>query len=276
MGGAFVSIANDKNAVWYNPAGIARMRRSRSRRKLHIFSFPNVQASWNQNGLNYIASLANGGDDEGLSNILTGTSSSFGTENIFADVGAFPLIGFDTKKKGQAPIIIGAYGQSKISSIVDTSDLSNPDTTAATQAMLEIGGLFDIAYNTQSNLFSIGIQVRGAKRNDFEDVLSSEILLDQSQLLNRLRDYSNSTFGVALDAGMLWTFADLWFPTLGISIMDLPISCKQNYLNPFSMTRQEVCGTVYQGEVKNKDALALVDPMNLMVGISMTQELQGM
>ena len=36
------------------------------------------------------------------------------------------------------------------------------------------------------------------------------------------------------------------------------------------MTRQEVCGTVYQGEVKNKDALALVDPMNLMVGISMT------
>ena len=163
MGGAFVSIANDKNAVWYNPAGIARMRRSRSRRKLHIFSFPNVQASWNQNGLNYITSLANGGDDEGLSNILTGTSSSFGTENIFADVGAFPLIGFDTKKKGQAPIIIGAYGQSKISSIVDTSDLSNPDTTAATQAMLEIGGLFDIAYNTQSNLFSIGLQVRGLR-----------------------------------------------------------------------------------------------------------------
>ena len=136
--------------------------------------------------------------------------------------------------------------------------------------MLEIGGLFDIAYNTQSNLFSIGLQVRGAKRNDFEDVLSSEILLDQSQLLNRLRDYSNSTFGAALDAGMLWTFADLWFPTLAVSIMDLPISCKQNYLNPFSMTRQEVCGTVYQGEVKNKDALALVDPMNLMVGISMT------
>ena len=141
----------------------ARMRRSRSRRKLHIFSFPNVQASWNQNGLNYITSLANGGDDEGLSNILTGTSSSLGTENIFADVGAFPLIGFDTKKKGQAPIIIGAYGQSKISSIVDTSDLSNPDTTAATQAMLEIG-VFLISLITLSLIFfSIGLQVRGAR-----------------------------------------------------------------------------------------------------------------
>ena len=39
-----------------------------------------------------ITSLASGGDDEGLSNILTGTSSSLGTENIFADVGAFPLM----------------------------------------------------------------------------------------------------------------------------------------------------------------------------------------
>ena len=45
MGGAFVSIANDKNAVWYNPAGIARMRRSRARRKLHIFTFSKFTSS---------------------------------------------------------------------------------------------------------------------------------------------------------------------------------------------------------------------------------------
>ncbi len=273
MGGAFASIANDKNAVWFNPAGIARMRKSRSNRKLHIFSFPNVQANWNQNGLNYITAMASGGDDEGLSDILTGNDSSFGTENIFADVGAFPLIGFDMKKKGQAPIIIGFYGQSKISSVVDTADLSSSNTTAATQAMLEVGALFDIAYNNQSNLFSIGLQLRAAKRNDFEDVLSSEILLDKSQLMDSLKKYSNSTFGLALDAGMLWTFADLWFPTLAISIMDLPVSCKQKYLNPFSMTRQEVCGTVYQGDVKNEDSLAIVDPTNLMIGLSMTPRL---
>ena len=46
-------LQNDKNAVWYNPAGIARMRRSRARRKLHIFTFPNLQAAWNASGLNY-------------------------------------------------------------------------------------------------------------------------------------------------------------------------------------------------------------------------------
>lgn len=273
MGGAFVSIANDKNAVWYNPAGVARMRRSRSRRKLHVFTIPNVQASWNESGLNYITSMAKGGGDEGLSDILTGAGSSVGTDNIFANVGAFPLVGFDVKKRGQSPFVVGAYGQSRITSVVDTADLASPNTTAATQAFVDVGGLFDIAFNTKSNLFSFGLQIRGAKRNDFEDVLSSEILLDETLLMDRLREFSNSTFGLAVDAGMLWTFADLWFPTLAISMMDLPISCKQNYLNPFSMTRQEVCGTVYTGDVKNEDALALVDPTNLMVGLSMTPRL---
>ena len=83
-------------------------------------------------------------------------------------------------------------------------------------------------------------------------------------------EYSNSTFALAADVGMLWTFADIWFPTLAVSMMNVPISCKENYLNPFSMTRQKVCGTVFRGEVKNKDALKLIDPTNLMVGLSMT------
>ena len=32
MGSAFVSIANDKNTIWYNPAGVTRLRKARSRR----------------------------------------------------------------------------------------------------------------------------------------------------------------------------------------------------------------------------------------------------
>ena len=183
---------------------------------------------------------------------------------------AFPLIGFDTSKGSQAPIIIGAFGQSRITSLVDTTDLSSASTTAATQAFIDAGGMIDFAYNSKTNLFSLGVQIRGIKRVDYEDVLSGETLLDQELLGDRLSGYSNSTFALAADVSMLWTFADIWFPTLAVSMMNVPISCKENYLNPFSMTRQKVCGTVFRGGVKNKDALKLIDPTNLMVGLSMT------
>ena len=112
MGGAFVSIANDTNAGWYNPAGIARMRRSRARRKLHIFTFPNLQAAWNASGLNYTSTIVSGNDEQALSDIVADTSDTLGAQNIFANVSAFPLIGFDTSKGSQAPIIIGAFVQS--------------------------------------------------------------------------------------------------------------------------------------------------------------------
>ena len=270
MGGAFNSIANDKNTVWFNPAGISRMRRARSRKKLHIVNFPNLQATWNENGESYVASMIGGGSDEGISSIISDNATEFSTENIFANVGLFPMIGFDTKKRGQTPMIIGAYAQTRLTSIIDTSDISSGTTTASTAALADVGVMYDIAWNTKSNLFSMGLQVRGIKRYDYQDILSTDVLLDQDALLERMKEYSNSTIGVALDFGFIWTFADIWLPTLAFSVMNAPLSCHEDYLNPFSMTRQTVCGTVFQGDIKNNDAISLVDPTNIMLGVSMT------
>ena len=161
---------------------------------------------------------------------------------------------------------LGAISQGRISSIVDSTTYDS----AATSTLFDIGGLTTIGWATRTNLFSVALQLRPTKRYNYEDVLSDSIMLDPSALGERIEQYSNSTFGFGLDFGLIYTFADLWFPTIAVSMFNLPVSCKEDYLNPFSATRQSVCGTVYSGDVKNPDATGLVDPTNLMLGMSMT------
>ena len=47
MGDAYTAVANDEGAVFYNPAGIARARKARSRSTFHIAKFPNLIAGAN-------------------------------------------------------------------------------------------------------------------------------------------------------------------------------------------------------------------------------------
>ena len=265
MGGAFTSIANDKNAIWYNPGGITRLRKARSRGRVHLVSIPNLQATANKNGYEYVSSLLTSNSDS-LADIITDNSDEFTDENIFANLGLSPYIAFELAKKSNTVVALGGYTQGRLTSIVDTTDYS----TVQTSNLFDVGGLASIAWSTRTNLFSVGLQVRPAKRYNYEDVLSDSVITDVDALTSRMKEYANSTFGVGLDFGMIYTFADLWFPTLAVSVYNLPISCKTDYLNPFSATRQSVCGTVYRGDVKNDDATGLVDPMNMMAGLSMT------
>ena len=265
MGSAYVSIANDKNTIWYNPAGVTRLRKARSRRRLHLVTIPNMQATANQNGFDYLSSVF-GSDNESMAEIISDNSSEFTSENIFANLGLFPYAAFELGKKSNVVMALGGVTQGRITSIVSSPDY----TSAATSTLFDIGGLATLGWATRTNLFSIALQLRPTQRYNYEDVLSDSIMVDPSALGERIESYSNSTFGFGLDFGMIYTFADIWFPTLAVSMYNIPIGCKKNYLNPFSATRQSVCGTVYSGDVKNPDATGLVDPTNLMVGMSMT------
>ena len=62
IGGAFTAISNDENAAWTNPAGIARIRKARSRSTLNLTKFPNMAAGINYEAKSFAQSVKAGKD----------------------------------------------------------------------------------------------------------------------------------------------------------------------------------------------------------------------
>jgi hypothetical protein len=170
---------------------------------------------------------------------------------------------------GKVPMALGLYTHTEIKALVDSED----ETLAQTSVVSDLGGVIGFAFSDRSNRFNFGLQVRPITRYAYEDTIPLTTLTNKSEFQRTLKDEANKSAGIAIDAGVLFTVADFWFPTIGIAVLNLPTSCKENYLNPYSKLRENVCGTVFQGSFGNPDALSTVDPTDIRAGISITPRL---
>ena len=78
------------------------------------------------------------------------------------------------------------------------------------------------------------------------------------------------TIGIGLDAGILFTAADFWLPTIGLAVRNLPTGCASSIVNPYTGKEQTICGTLRTGSTTANEARSKVDPMDLRLGVSMT------
>ena len=262
IGGAFTSIANDENAVWTNPAGIARIRKARSRSTVNLVRFPNLAAGVNTEAKSFAESVKAGKD------ALIQKSSQLKESKPFWAMGeAFPMMMLDMSGM---PAILGAFTHFTTKAVIDKD---NP-AQANTQMVWDTGAVFGIAKTNRTNRFNIGIQARAISRGAFEEYVPIVTLADRKEMNKRFTADSNKSTALAVDSGMMWTFADFWFPTIGISVLNMPTSgCKKDYLNPFSERRETECGTVYTGTIVNQDAISTVDPTDIRIGASITPRL---
>ena len=262
MGGAFTSVANDENAVWTNPAGIARIRKARSRSTVNLVRFPNAVFGVNSEARNFAQSIKNGKDS-----LVEKSSSLKESKPFWAMGGAFPMMMLDM---GNMPTVLGAFSHFTTKAVIDKE---NP-TQADTQVIWDTGAVLGIAKTSRTNRVNVGIQARAITRGAYEEYVPVVTLADREEMNRRFKANSNKSAAVAVDTGVMWTFADFWFPTIGVSVLNLPSSgCKKDYLNPFSKRRETVCGTVYHGQINNQDAISTVDPTDIRFGASITPRL---
>jgi hypothetical protein len=121
-----------------------------------------------------------------------------------------------------------------------------------------------------SNRITLGLTVRPTYRYAFEDTIPSSELKSRTGLYERIKSDNNRGVGLGADVGLLYTLADYWFPTLGLTLRNLPTGCKKDYLNPFTEKRQNICGTKFTGSEGNSEALSIVDPTDARVGMSIS------
>lgn len=274
MGGAFTAVANDQNSVWTNPAGIARIRKARSRKKLHLLSVPNMIAGGNSEGRQFYekirgAQASFGADDaQAVLEDLDGIES----QPLWARAASNPVVFLDFPKG--SPWGVGPFTNTRLKVLVDSSSSSEPNKTALIENVSDIGVLLGFAWSNRTNRINIGANIRPISRYDFYDKVEVGTLLDKAELKQKIKSESNVGRGIGADIGLMWTFADFWFPTLGIAVRNLPTGCVKDYLNSFEEVRQTVCGTKFNGTVNNLESPALVDPTDVRVGLSILPRFQ--
>lgn len=254
MGGAYTAIAGDHNAPFTNPAGTTRVKKARGRGSFHHLQAPNLVVGAN-------------GDGQRLSGLLSGSGEvdeSFATlakNGAWAAVGISPMAVFQYR----STIITGGFANESVLSI-------KPSPADAT--LLEVSTSLDhspylnLAWHDRSNLISGAVQMRYTQRNATDMTIPVTLLADKNAVKDAFAANESKSTGLALDAGLMLTFADFWYPTLGIAVFNLPLGCQQDYLNPYSKTRADVCGTVFQGA--NPDAISAVDPTDLRLGFAIS------
>lgn len=262
MGGAFTAIANDENSVWTNPAGIARVRKARSRGALDIIKVPNLAFGANTNSRSFLSRISALGDST-TADTLSSKVNDLAEKPLWASLSTFPLA---MVRFGNLPSVIGGYSHTTIKAVIDSE---NP-LQASTVAISDVGGVLGLAITDRSNRINFGINMRYVKRYAYEETLPIIDMASPTELQARIKSNSNVSQAFALDMGFMWTFADFWYPTFGIAIFNSPLGCKDDYLNPFSKTREKVCGTVFSGNIANTDALSTIDPTDIRFGLSMT------
>jgi hypothetical protein len=262
LGGAFTGVANDESAFWTNPAGIARVRKARSRKSLHILKLPNLTLGLNAASRSFygaISTTTSGGVADVIAN------SDFDADKPFyARAAAFPSMLFDLGRNN--PLGVGVFQNSTFRVYID----KDTPTDALVSSVSDIGTALGYAWTDSSNRITLGFTFRPTYRYAYEDSIPSSELKSKTALYERIKSDNNRGVGIGADVGFLYTLADYWFPTMGLAIRNLPTGCKNDYLNPFTEKRQKICGTKYIGSEGNPEALSILDPTDARIGFSIS------
>ncbi len=271
VGGAFTAVANDESSVWTNPGGISRIHKARARNTVHLISIPNFSGGYNTQGKVFfdniqIAQAHDGGTmASAVSSALQKIDDT--SKPIWAIMELNPIVFMDMGSRMNAAV--GPYMRTQVSLAPDatSSDMQKVDMIS------DFGANLAWSVSRASNRVNFGMQLRPIMRYDYNERVDVPTLVSATQLKARISEQSNSTRALAVDVGAIFTLADFWFPTVGFAIFNLPTGCQDNYLNPYTRTRQKICGAQFTGTINNPDSLGLMDPTDIRVGVSITPRL---
>lgn len=203
MGNAFVAVADDYNALFYNPAGLARLK-SWDGELLN----PAVTASTNFKGLMDDAkNLTSGSTTDSLDMIQRNTGENFNVGLQLTPHLIFPNFGF-------------AIGLDTSATAVFHRDVS-VDLDVGLRAIIPIA----FAMNFLDNRLSVGAGVKLRARAGVDQNFSMDDIEAFSNEGNdasdkNLEDYVKAGMGQGVDFGLLFTPTKAMEPTLGISVTD--------------------------------------------------------
>lgn len=303
MGGAYTAVANDDSSPFTNPAGIARVKKARSRGSFQLLRSPQFFVGSNEIGsYSELGSLqgrhmlgAQGWDEDitheyyqigsfadGMPDIDTLDENliEIFKENPSAAVWGRFDIGFlgVFEYAKNVPISLGLYLTSEGTLTPESASLTSADIDGTTLIrytdVINIMPVIGTAFSDKSKRISFGLQVRPILRHSYDGSNQLSNYGNVDAIIPEIKSNSNEDTAIAYDMGFMWTLADFWYPTIGFAVFNMPTDCKSDYLNPYDQTVHEICGTNFESDTTiNKNSLSNLDPTDIRAGFSIAPRL---
>ena len=207
MGGAFTAVADDENALFYNPAGLSEI----STLQLGVLN-PLVEVSKNTIDM-YNDAQDTDFDDTGE---VTDFLRDYTGEHEHLRVSLFPHVGFNVAGYG---IMVAGLAQATVD-----LDVRNPVWPEAhADAVSDIGLLAGIGLNLPFTGLRAGASIKFISRKSLEEIYTAtDIASDGFE--DQVEDDINSGSGIGIDLGAIYRlpFIESFDLDVGLSIQNIP------------------------------------------------------
>lgn len=182
MGGAFVAVANDEFALYYNPAGLQSVQQT-------IFEVVTAGATSNENLLDLM---------EADTSDTTATFGDLVGENVYAEMNV-----------GALSITAPGWGYSIFGNLLFNSVINNPSVPYfEVKAYVQYGMVGGFAVDFMDELLDIGLAMKSVTRTGTTKTVHLYDLLDD-EFSDNLEDDFKDTNAIAYDLGVTYHFVQI-------------------------------------------------------------------
>lgn len=209
MGGAFTAVADDENALMYNPAGLARVERTR----VGIFN-PLLEMSDSSIGLLTDAADIDLDDSGEVSDLLR---DYMGDPQHVRMMPGFPYVLFPVGE--HAGMMVGGFAQ-----VTVDADIRNPVwPETSVRANADLAGVAGGGLETGLEGLRAGLGAKVLVRQTLDKSYSAIEIADDG-FSDQVDDDLKSGSGVAADLGLLYSlpFIEALKPQVGLAVLNVP------------------------------------------------------
>jgi len=261
LGGTFSASANELSGIFANPAGLTLTRNPRNRHGVQgaQLPFPGEVGANDQ-----MLAQMGANPDEWTKNLFDSAKQNPGKQS-YLELQTMPAMTFRTGSLHTLMIGLPIRAESRVA-YLEGADSSTAYVKTQQTASLAITN----AFQTDKGLFRGGFTVRPNYRQSYETFSYPGEDTSTGDFTRKLYQNGITSQAVALDAGMMLTLPDEWFPTLAVSVRNIPTGCFYDYENPITHQKEKMCGTVRSGGSSGDPNEARLDPTEVRAGVSLT------
>ncbi len=207
MGGAFTALADDENALFYNPAGISRLDQL-------TFGIVNPIVDVSEKSIDLYKDIEDADlDDEQEVNDLL---KEYAGEYQHFRVSLYPHVGF---RLANVWMLIGALAQAQVDLDVRTPSWPEAHCDYVQDTALMAGAGLKLPITG----LRVGASVKSVSRDSLEEVYTAPIIADDD-FEDRLEDDIKSGAGFAIDVGVIYRmlFISGFETDIGLVIQNIP------------------------------------------------------
>lgn len=197
MGNAYVAVADDFNAVFYNPAGLARLND-------WYLEIINPGVTFSSGALDFFNEIASNSEgEEGVVDIIEDhAGESFTLEALMSPY-------FVTKHFGLAIGVEAGFNTA-----------IHRDVSVSFEGGAKVIMPISVAFNFFDSKLSVGASLKTVLIGGVDKEFSIDAIADIDDGVDALENYVKSGYGFGVDVGILFTPVKFMEPTLGVSITD--------------------------------------------------------